>query len=62
MKELKLPRGSLICLVRRTKPDGSDEIFIPTGNASLMANDRAIVFATLAVIEKTLEALGVSSL
>lgn len=62
LKELKLPRGSLICLVRRTKPDGSDEIFIPTGNASLMANDRAIVFATLAVIEKTLEALGVSSL
>ena len=60
LKDLPLPSGALVCLVRRNLDGSNNELFIPTGASSLKALDKAIIFATVDVIEKTLEVLGVS--
>jgi trk system potassium uptake protein TrkA len=60
LKDLSLPTGALIGLVRRG--DGKkSELFIPTGVSSLNPGDKVIVFATLDVIEETLKTLGVET-
>ncbi len=59
LKDLPLPAGSIIGLVRRSKK--KDDLFIPTGTSSLRAGDKAIIFATSDVVENLLETLGVST-
>lgn len=59
LKDLSLPAGSIIGLVRRGKK--KDELFIPTGTSSLHAHDKAIIFATSDTVEEVLEVLGVST-
>lgn len=59
LKDLSLPSGALIGLVRRERE--KRELFIPTGTSSLAAGDKAIIFATLEVVDKTLETLGVQT-
>lgn len=61
LKDLELPKGALIGLVHRKTEDNNNDLFIPTGMSSLIAGDRAIVFATLEVIQKTLDVLGVET-
>lgn len=56
LKDLPLPTGSIIGLVRRGRK--KDGIFIPTGTSSLQAGDNAIIFAATEVVETVLEVLG----
>jgi len=59
LKDLELPSGALLGLVLR---EGENRgLFIPTGQSSLEAGDKVIVFSTLEVIDDTLAALGVNS-
>lgn len=59
LKDLPLPEGSIIGLVRRGKK--KDGIFIPTGESSLQEDDNAIIFTATEVVEEILELLGVQS-
>ncbi|MDR1965911.1 MAG: Trk system potassium transporter TrkA [Synergistaceae bacterium] len=59
LKDLSLPAGALLGLVSRD--EGAHGLFIPTGASSLLAGDKVILFATLEVINDTLEALGVKA-
>jgi trk system potassium uptake protein TrkA len=58
LKDLALPTGALLGLVRRREKDRG--LFIPTGQSSLEAGDRVILFATLEVVDDSLKVLGVS--
>jgi trk system potassium uptake protein TrkA len=58
LKDLPLPTGSLLGLVRRER--GAGELFIPTGKSSLAAGDKVIVFSALEAVNDVLETLGVS--
>jgi trk system potassium uptake protein TrkA len=58
LKDLPLPTGALLGLVSRGS--GNADHFIPTGSFSLEAGDKAVIFATLEVIDRTLETLGVA--
>jgi Trk K+ transport system NAD-binding subunit len=57
LRDLPLPSGALIGLVSR----GGEKnvLFIPTGNSSLAAGDRVIVFTSLEAADKALDVLGV---
>ncbi len=58
LKDLELPPGALVGLVRR---DGvKHDLFIPTGAFHFLAGDKAILFSTLEVVDATLEKLGVN--
>ena len=59
LKDLPLPAGALLGLVRRQGEKASH--FIPTGTFSLQAGDNATLFATLEVVDKTLEILGIQT-
>jgi trk system potassium uptake protein TrkA len=56
LKDLPLPPGSLLGLVRRD----AGELFIPTGKSSLAAGDDVIVFSALDAVDDVLKTLGVS--
>lgn len=56
LKDLALPAGALLGLVRRG--DRKSGVFIPTGNFQLQAGDKAFVFATLDVVDEALALLG----
>jgi trk system potassium uptake protein TrkA len=60
LKDLSMPTGALIGLVRREDRRRSD-IFIPTGNSSLKPGDKAILFVTQDMTEKALAILGVNT-
>jgi trk system potassium uptake protein TrkA len=60
LKDLPLPAGALIGLVRRQEKRRSD-IFIPTGTSSLKPGDRVILFVTQDVTEEALSTLGVDT-
>ena len=60
LRNLSMPAGALIGLVRREERRRSD-IFIPTGNSSLKSGDKVILFITQDVIEETLAILGVDT-
>jgi trk system potassium uptake protein TrkA len=59
LKDLSLPSGALLGLVMRGKQ--AQNIFIPTGNSSLRAGDKVILFATIEVSDASLMALGVNT-
>ena len=58
LKDLPLPPGSLLGLVKREREAG--ELFIPTGKSSLAAGDKVVVFSALDAVNDVLETLGVS--
>ena len=58
LKDLKLPPGSLIGLVKRGRDAG--KLFIPTGKSSLAAGDKVVLFSSLDAVNAVLETLGVS--
>jgi trk system potassium uptake protein TrkA len=57
LKDLPLPPGSLLGLVKRER----GELFIPTGKSSLAAGDNVIIFSTIEAVNDVLETLGVSA-
>jgi trk system potassium uptake protein TrkA len=59
LKDLPLPPGSLLGLVKREREAG--ELFIPTGKSSLAAGDNVVVFSALEAVNDVLETLGVSA-
>jgi trk system potassium uptake protein TrkA len=58
LKDLPLPPGSLLGLVKRERDAG--ELFIPTGKSSLAAGDKVVVFSAFEAVDDVLETLGVS--
>jgi trk system potassium uptake protein TrkA len=58
LKDLPLPPGSLLGLVKRGGEPG--ELFIPTGKSSLAAGDKTVIFSAREAVNAVLETLGVS--
>lgn len=56
LKNLDLPKGALVGLVRRE--GAKKNIFIPTGDFSFKEGDKATVFSTLDVVDLAMEKLG----
>ena len=59
LKDLPLPSDALLGFVRRE--GGDRDIFIPTGESSLEAGDKVMLFATLEAMSGALAVLGVST-
>ena len=47
MKDLQLPKGSILGAVSR-----GSEVFIPIGNSTIKANDKVVVFAQPTAIKE----------
>jgi trk system potassium uptake protein TrkA len=58
LKDLPLPPGSLLGLVKREQD--ARELFIPTGKSSLAAGDKVVVFSAHEAVDDVLKTLGVS--